>query len=183
MAFKTETPNGSLLKANTETSKLVDTIGVTSLAVKQLEKELNEKKTQLRTLAKQAYWDHNFQEDDIEHTFDVPGRTCIAQLNFENSYHLNKDRYDQVKAILGDNLEGMLQERPVVNIDVNDLDPETRVEFYRAIKEICDEYSVEGFVDEKYVVSQEFHDARHELIPRVNHAIDAVLPVTVAITI
>ena len=183
MAFKTETANESLIEANAENSKLVDSIGVTVAAIKVLEKEVEDKKNELRNLAKAAYWDHNFQADEPQHTFDANGRTYVAQINFENAYHLNKERFQQLTAILGEDLMEHIQEQPVVNINVNDLDKDERVEFYRAIKEVCDEHGVQGFVDEKYVVAEAFHNERHEWLPRVNQAVDNVLPLKVSITI
>lgn len=185
MAIKTATANEGLLEASPELSKLIDSIGIGVAAIKRLEAEVEAQKVQLREQAKTAYFAANFQADTPVHTYDANGRTFVAQINFENAYFLNKERYQQLQALLGEQhpLADHIQEQPVVNINVHELDQDERVEFYRAIKDVCEDHGVQGFVDEKYVVAPEFHDERHEVLPRVNQAIDGILPLKVAITI
>lgn len=185
MATKTEIANPSLLKASAQLSQRIDAIGVGVAAIKRLEAEVETLKNEVKAQALAAYFAENLNSAQPDHTFDINGRTYVAQVNFENNYFLNKERFDQLKAIMTDRhpLFPLLQERPVVNVDVHDLDEEDRVEFYKEIKDICDTYGVAGFVDEKYVVAPEFHDQRHDLIPKVNLAINAIMPIKVAITI
>jgi hypothetical protein len=186
MAFKTNIANETILEQTADITKLVDQLGVVSKAIDKLQVEEEKLKTTLKTQAKEAWFTYNFETyQGPQHTFDQSGRNFIAQINFENSYFLNKERFTQLQPLIVEDawLIEAFQEQPVVNINVHELEPEERTEFYKAIKEVCDDFGVQGFVDEKYVVDPEFHNQRHELLPAVNKAIDAILPVKIAVTI
>lgn len=189
MAFKTDLPNEDLfIEADPEireaVTDLVDEIVEAVDELKAAEERAGELKDELRELAKEVYWDVNFQQKAPQHTFDARGKANAIQVNFLNKYDLDKDKGIRIYQLLGKGVALLkhLQEKTIVSVDTSSLEKQQEIECWKELLAVCKKYGVTAVVDDKYTVAPEFHDDRHVLMPEVNQAIDEILPVQVHVT-
>ena len=200
MAFKTDQPNEDLFAGlNRDVRRnitvLVDDIAVKVEALKEAEALADEAKAKLKQAAKDAYWEINFGGEPV-HVFDANGRTNVLQINFPNRYILEtKDTPEKKGETAMEKVQRLVQllgadcpllqyftQKTICNVDVTELDKPQMVEFFKEMSAVCKKYGLQGYVDDKVELDPEFHNARHELMPQINKAIDAIMPVQVHIT-
>ena len=150
----------------------------------------NVSKAAVRPLAKQAYFEAN--EDVSEaaqtaaiHTFDF-GQ---LQVNFVNAYVIrDKAHADEILDLLGDDhpLAAHIQVNHHVVVDVTTLTTDTKkfVAYGKALSALNKQYGLQATVEDKFRVSEQFHDVRHEMLTaQDNLELDNILPVQVQFTL
>jgi len=184
MSFITTEKNPELFKSRKDSKQIKQLVQKVSKAIDVLnaaQEEADKHKEALRALAKTQYWASNFDVHPPRHTFDVDN---TLQLNFFNRYHLTKEIKNQISELFVESkhITDKLINEQTVNVDVTSLSEEQKVEFYKEQSALCKKYNLQGYMDEKYKVSEVFHDTRHLLMPSVNTYIDKVMPLQVHIT-
>jgi len=180
---------GATKAAQTKVNKLADELIDLIETRKEIEAEEDDLKDRIRPAAKQAYFEANedvSEEDQTAaiHTFDFNG----LQVNFANKYEVvDEDHAAAIVDLLGKDhpLTDHLTLETVVTTDVTGLiatdDNEATFKAYgRELLALNKRYGVESNVEEFYGVTEDFHDARHELLDAEdNLALDELLPVQV----
>ncbi len=189
MAKITDTTNPELFANSdrrTQRNILLSVDAIVDAVRQTKEAEAAEKdlKAEFYTLAKAAYWEQNQQAEVPLHTFDATGKSEAVQVNFPNTYNLDKDKAVRIINLLGKThpLAVHFQERTVVSVDVSSLNKQQEIDFYKELSALTKRYKLQGMVDDYYSVAPEFHDDRHSLTPAVNKAIDTILPMQVHVT-
>jgi hypothetical protein len=192
MAKVTNTANQNLFaqadkEVRTAIPQLVDSIVAAVDTTRDAKEHETGLKQQLRTQAKEEYWELNHTRnlhDDPVHVFDAIGRRSVAQVNFLNKFSIDPEQHARLKILFGrdSKLQAFIQTDREVKIGISELDPQDQIDFMKALAKVCQEHGVEGVMTTARTFTPEFHDARHELLPALNKQIDTIVPIEVHIT-
>lgn len=161
---------------------------LTKVETRKAAEALEEKaKLTIRPLARQAYFEDNedstVREGNIDHTYDFAG----FQVNFVNKYYIKDEAHARkIENLLGVNhpLARQIKLSRLIVVDVSNINGPQLSTYNHELNVLNRRYGVTGTVTEQYVVTDKFHDLRHELLTAEdNLTLDALLPVQVAFTI
>lgn len=188
MATNTIEANTEFPQVTNEMRNQVDSIYDILEDLKDLKAQDTALKTKLKKLLKPRYFKFNasrqVRNDDPIHIFDIEGNYSQAQLDFVNKYHVDEERFNELKEILGDDIDLFFHKTYDIKLNVDELTPQDRLKFLQTLDETCATYDITPIVEDRFAARDTFHNDRNQHITTAdNLRIDAIVPMEIQVTI